>query len=757
MGSALQPARLAKDRYAEIMDDEIASHSLLGEIWRACVHRKFLCLAVTTLVLMAACGVLLLLKPLYRGAADVSLNIRRTEAVEVVNVLSDLPATYDALITELQVLQSRSLVDRAVLKTGLDRIPEFNALLRPRTLIDDAVDNTIAALPDGMRQRVQTLVLGRAAFPQEPGVVMDMIYERVLKRLAVAPIGRSLVLHITFDSEDPALAASFANTLAELYIGDQLINKQVETDRANGWINERIANLKDVYDRSERQAEEYRVASGLFDGKESTLLREEISQTATQLGEARDQRMAAESRLQQVDRAVTNNPFGAAVAESLRSPIVTQLVLTLAQIDQRRADFSTRRGDLHPGTIALAAEARDTRTRIAEETAKVQASLRADLQGSINKERQLSARIDELKQGLGQAAKATIRLEELKREAESNRDLYMGFLRRSKETTPGQTYMVADARLVSSASTPLKPSFPNLLILLPAAFILATGTGAVTAVGADRMSRGLFSMSQVEWLGHQPLGLIPAVRQRPRVDNLSFAGDGKVAEPDATGLLAAAVGDLWMRLTLLSGRQGGPVRSLLVTSAIPQEGKTTTSLMLACKAARAGKRTLLIDADLRRSALRASLGTRRGPGLMDVLAGTVGAGEVIHAHDSLPLDLMPPGTLNHNAADLLRSDRMRQLIDGLNGAYDLVIVDTAPVMIAAETMILARLVDQTLFFIRWGKTPRMTALTALRQVEMAGGSIGGVVLSMVDARRNAAFGHAESILYSRKLRHYYAA
>ncbi len=284
---------------------------------------------------------------------------------------------------------------------------------------------------------------------------------------------------------------------------------------------------------------------------------------------------------------------------------------------------------------------------------------------------------------------------------------------------------------------PRQPYAPNLKVLLPLAFVLSLGMGGLAALLVEARSRGFRSMNEIErMLGLVSLGILPRVRSRR---------DRAMAEDAAADLCAR----------ILLPAEGPPPRSVLLTSAMPGEGKTTTALALAHAAAGRGLRVLLVDADLRGSP---NAGTgNQAPGLAEVLRGEARTEEAIRRNEKAGHWVLPAGaTRGGEVARLLTSERLETVLEELEKSYDLVVIDAAPALVGADIWRLARHADQTLFLARWMHTPRPTVATALRQVLAAGGRVPGLVLTMVDTRKNARYRHGDAVIFSPSMRRYYA-
>ena len=329
----------------------------------------------------------------------------------------------------------------------------------------------------------------------------------------------------------------------------------------------------------------------------------------------------------------------------------------------------------------------------------------------------------------------------LQREAAANRALYETFLSRFKETSSTQGMETSDARIISATEVPGGPSYPNRNKLLTT-YLLVGFLGACGLVlGLQMLNPGMMSPEQVQRVLHEfVIGLIPIV-------------PGKVAPHDyvlkkPNSGLVEAINSLKFALELSD--PDNPVKAVQVTSSVAEEGKTTLAIAVARVMAASGKKVILVDGDLRRSSIGNKLDIReKHKGLSDlVVAGDADLSEFLVRDEKGGVDFMPTGTAKYaNATDIFSSHRMVEIVATLKSIYDLVIVDTPPVMAVADARIIGRVVDTTAFVVRWDKTPRKVAKAAVEQLHRADVDIAGVVLQQVDLDRYGRMGYGDSGYY----------
>lgn len=708
------------ERHGGAMGQESAGDDVgVGEIFAALRRRIWVLLGIVVPVLAVTAGLLSLLTPRYTAELLIMIEAADNQRfVSLDSVVAGLSGDEQSVQSEAHVLRSRALAERVVQRLGLAQDPEFSEGLDPAL---------------------------------SPAVRLSAILERYLDRLEVAPLDNSRVIAVRFSSRDPEKAARIANALADEYLQSRLETKFELTHQANTWLSQRIAELRRKTADAEAAVEKARAELGLLEGNGITLTSQELAELNTQLVLARTERAEAEARLAQVQQRAGDRGGAETTLEVLQSPLIQRLREQEAEVQRRVAELSSELGPKHPRMIQLQAEAADLRERIDREVRKIITGLRNEVNVARARERAIARSLDELKSRKQADNQGAIRLRQLEREAAANRELLDTLLARQKETASQEdlNFQQPDATVFSPAVTPAEPSWPRTGLVLGLAGLGALMLGLLTVLLLELMDAGFRSGEQFEqYTGVPSLGFIPLVRKPREFRTLP----GYLAERPASAL-GESLRTLSWSLRLAFPDQ--PPRRLLFASALPNEGKTTVASCLATAEANAGRRVVLVDADIRQPGCHELAGIAREPGLSNLLAGDATVDEVLVEAEWQGLKVIPAGQPSSQAPNLLGSERMRKLLAELDARFDLVVIDSPPVMAAADARILAGLADATVLVIRWGKTRRSTARLALRQLQGAGARIAGGLLSMVDVKRNAQYGYGDSGAYSGELGKYY--
>jgi polysaccharide biosynthesis transport protein len=740
---------------AVVEDREIDLRSILGMLRR----RKSVIFGTVAAVLLVTLLVLIQLTPRYTSSAELMLNTRQQNVVDIETVVSGLdvdPGSFQTGVqSEINIINSRSLARRVVEKLGLMQDPEFNSSLRQPSALDYI--NPLYWAESAARWAMTALGLGAEEEPanqdpptaeEEENAAMSAVISSFLGHLNVSNDRRSYSIFVNFTSEDPEKAAVIANAVADQYLVDQLEAKFEATRRATSWLNERLADLREKVKESETALQEYREKANLIDNQGQTVSAQQLSELNSQLILARTERAQAEARLRRVRELVKTGGVESS-PDVLASPLIQRLREQEADLQRQQAELSGRYGERHPTMINLKAEVRDLRSKIDAEVNKIVLSLANEVEVARARESTLASNLASIQQNVGELSKASVRLNELQREADANRALFETFLARFKETSNQDQIIQPDARIISGAETPLAPSFPRKKVILALALGISLFLGVFLALLIERLDNGFRSAEQVERLTGVPgLGMIPAVRASRK----SPPQDYLLQKP--TSAYAEAIQSV--RTALHFSNVDHPPKVILVTSALPEEGKTTFAVSLARLAARSGLKVVLVDADMRRPKVARLLGLESDAGLRELLAGDALIPGVLHKDEPSGMHIIPSQPDTPGPQDLLGSRRMRDLVRQMSSLYDLVVIDSPPIMAVSDAIVLSGLADATLMMVRWETTPREVTISAVRQLRQSGGRIAGAVLTRVNMRKHARFSYGDSGYYYDKYKGYYA-
>jgi uncharacterized protein involved in exopolysaccharide biosynthesis/Mrp family chromosome partitioning ATPase len=711
----------------------------LAAVLRALWRRKWLILLITLALTAAAVLAVSQMPSRYTAVVHVRVGVAMTQMAKIDPVVAG--RSFDnqlAVMTEAYVLQSREVADRVVKRLALDRDPEFNRALRTeKSWLSWLNISQYVPRPSRKRGSEQT---GEDAYDGVDPAEMQRqaIIDALLSKVEVVPLGRSHVLGLTVESENPVTAARVANALAEAHIEEQLISKAKSTERASQWLEEQIGRLRGELDVAERSVEEYRRDHGLYESRQATVSSQQLSELNTQLILAQAQKAEADARLHQAESLARTAEGRETAPAVLSSPLIQALKQKEAEIAQSAALLESRYGAKHPKMANNLAELRDIRQKIRQEIGKVIDGLRNESKAAGARYTALANSLETLKGKVGISNEASIKLRALERNAQASRTLFENFLQRSKETDAQLDMQQSDAKIISRAAVPESPSFPPVNVIIFIALFGGLVIGAIVVLVLERIDRTFRSAEDVE----EATGL-PTLTLVPKVNPREFT-EKRILET-ASSPYVEAIRKLLLGVT--NDRAAASGRTVMVTSAVPNEGKTGVCLSMARLAALGGSRVIVLDADWRRARLHFDVGQQNKVGLAELLAGEARPADVVY-RDASGAHFVFAGRPHRSHTRHLFSARTVDLLESLGRHYDLVLVDTPPVLTGADVLHLARCVDTTLYMIQWGRTPRDVALRGLQELSTRASNISGVVLTQVGTKSYREYGYG-AMDYSR--------
>jgi exopolysaccharide transport family protein len=738
-------------RDAERRGDELN----LRELWRAILRRKFVLLATILVITGATYAYVSQQTPLYTGQALIQVQTRDGQVLQVEGVMDELIADPATMQSEIQFLTSPAFLRRMVEQLNLVEDPEFNGALR-----EDAGQPSVLELLNPMRyvpeSWLSSVNVGQqpvaAPAPDPEAMLINRVAGAFGNGLLIEQVGGSYVLALSFWSEDPAKAAMIANAMADEYLVSQVEAKFGAAERATDWLGKRIQELRGEVLEAEAKIVEYRSRNNLVNTDQNNPVTLQFFQMNSQLALAQAERAGAEARLQQA-RAMLDTEGGVqAAALVLNSVVMADLRSQELQLTRRISELSSEMGERHPLMVTTQGELANVRQKMQDEVQRIISDLSNEVAVARARERELQNNMSALQSDAADVDLAGVELRDLTMEADANRELFGTFLTRFREIVEQQELQEADARIMSAASIPLGPSYPQVKLVTMIGFAASLVLGVLLVFVVERWDTGYGFRSADEIqsaLGLRALALVPDLSRRET--NGASAEDYIVLKPNSA--YAEALQRIRTSLFLTDGEQ--TPKTVLVTSSVPLEGKSAIAASLARQSARSGLKVILVDADLRRPRLHEVLGLANQNGLSEVLTGRVSPEAAIKHDERSGLDFLPAGVGVVSPPDLFRSSTMRILLEEMGAYYDLVIIDSPPVGAVSDGLTLSGIVDKSLYVIRWEQTPRNVVLAGMRQMFEAGADVAGVVLSRVDLKKHARYGYADSGYYRGNYSKYY--
>lgn len=693
------------------------------------IRRRALIIGVT-LIVAAVLGAVAYLaaEPRYRATAQVALERTTEKVINVDPVAPDADPDSAAVDTEVQVLRSPELIGRVVDRLRLDRDPAFNKAALPNA-------NTRAA-PDPIgRQRAIGTVLGN---------------------LEVKRDGLSYAISIAFEAESAATAARVANMIVDEYVSSQVGSKSQATGRAQQFLEQRLDQLRVQVLDAERAVAGYRTANNLFAiSAASTVTQDQLSNLSTQLAQAQAENAAAQARLTTARQQLGRGRTGEELGESLDSPVVSQLRAQRADIGRTVAALEKVFGPKHPELVKAQNALGSTDQQIAAEVQRIVANVTIQANIAGQRAASLAGSINQARSRLAGDTTASVRLNELERNAESARTLYQAFLDRYRQTAAQAGLERSDSYIITRARTPGAPISPSLLMYAALSLVGGLGLAALLVLLLQLLERGLETQDAIESaLALPTLASIPDAATLPAYRKTALpAPPVELGLKRPQSLFAEAFRTLRTSIQFAEGNVQPKV--VAITSSVPGEGKTTTAICLARAAAAAGSRVVLVDCDARRRAASRTLAPELDNGLDEVLSGDVTLDQALVA-DTLSSTSFLLQRVGSSVISLTEQPRFSEVIAELRERFDLVVLDLPPVLPVDEARVIASMADGVVLLVRWRRTAVKAAELALRQLHDVNAPVLGAVLTLIDIGQQERSGADTAATYLREYKNYYA-
>jgi capsular exopolysaccharide synthesis family protein len=671
----------------------------LRDYWHVLLRRRWLAFFVFTVVLLGAAVRLALTRPVYQSTAQVLIER------DVPNVLdfeknARAADVWDSFYqTQYRLLQSRLLARRVVDKLHLQDDPEFGG---PR--------------PEGERTPASDAAPGTS-------LALERVIDQFLERLRVQPVKNSQLVAVSFTAERPLLAADAVNALVDAYIQQTLEFRYRVSSEAGAWlVNETQEQSKKV-EAAALALQKFQEQEGLANVEERrALVEQKLKDLGSSVNAAKTRRLEKEATYQAMSGGNVEE-----LPDVLRSPLIQTLRTELATLERQGAVLEAK-GYLpqHPEAVRLRSQIDGTREKIATEARRIVRAAQNEYQVALSQEMGVAGALEAAKAEAQDLARRSVKYDALKRDLEASRVLSDNILTRQKQTDVARDLQASNVHVIDPAIVPRSPLRPQPVRDLALAVVFGLGCGIAAAFFRDYLDTSVGRPSDVRLLGLPLLGVIPETHSRRSPALIGELG----REPFAEGYRV-------LRTALHPVARVERGHLLLVTSALPGEGKTLTSLNLALSLAQTEERVLLVDADLRRPSLHTLLPAKRVPGLTDVLTGEADPLQAVQRVPGTRLNLLACGAPAHmSSTDLLATGTLRDLFDTLRRAYDRVVVDTPPAGTVADALVLAPLADGVLVVARSGKVGRSAVLHVLDRIVNAGGNVMGVVLNRAHPDRH---------------------
>lgn len=680
------------DRFAGFLS---APAALLG-------RRLAMCAAVFLLLFLPMLLVISLLPDRYEAQMQIRIDPSRESLTrDYANPPSDITA--EGMDTEVAAMRSLELAREVVRRLKLHNSAEFTSAL------DD-----------------------RSARPADDAARITAVAEQLRKRLSINRDRMAYILELSFTSRSPEKAAAILNTYGQAYLDSRIEVRRREARREADWFRRRLSELGNDMRGAEQRLADYRSQSGLVAGAGKSVAEEQAAPIAMELANVQSGAAAARAELNAARLQVAQG--GPQALEVRNSAVLSELRSQRAEVLQRINKLRSTAGENHPDNIVAREQLATIDAQIGDEVDRTIRTLQSQADATDAQVGRARSALVALEGRQAVHTRATATADALQREAESKRAVYERTMQLSLTSAQAATDVNPQAEIIDPAYPPRAPTAPNRLVLTLMAAVLAFICGLAAGAMVEASAMNMRSVADIESrFGISLLAAVPRVRRRNAHSGATSPADQVCANP--ASLFAESLRNLQQSVLRADNPSGPSVIAL--TSALPDEGKTTTALAFARVAAMGGAKTLLIDCDLRKASLRTQVGRIPSFDLLDILKGRASAEEVIvpDAVDGLDLILMREPVFTGSRP--FAGERMARLIGQLRARYAFIILDLPPLMGVADARALAVMADATALVVRWGTSPAPAVDAALARLGRDGAHVLGAIYTMVPPNAEA--------------------
>lgn len=685
--------------------------------------------------LIALCGLgflalavayVLLATPLYTSTASLLIDTRMNQTLQKQNIIEDTPVDTSMVDSQVNVLQSDSVGSEVVRKLNLTQDPEFvgppsggSALL---------IYNTVGFIKG---------TLAKLGLKSTPVVDASALLERTAldsfeQHLVVKREELSFVIDVSFTSNSPEKAAKIANAVTYAYMAADLAAKVQSTHSANLWLQNRLIELKAQATDADHQLQRYKAANNIVETGRGLLDQQSLTDLNSQMITAKAATAEAKARLDRMQEVNTDGIPDATVTDALNSPIITRLRAQYLDTLAKRSDLIRTLGPNHIAVRKLQDQMDNLKKSILGEERRIADAYQSDYRIAQARQDSLTTSMSQMVGQSEATNQAQVKARDLESSADTYRNIYNSFLQKFQETEQAQTIPVNDSRVVSTAQVPLKKSSPKTLLAIVGGLMFGLMLGTSAAVAKEVTANVFRTGGDVEQeLGIRSLGILPDIS-----DRAGHAGP----EHDLNEWVLRApysrftetIRSIYVALRLAKFENEAMV--IGVVSSVPKEGKTTVAANLGALVASLGWRTLLIDGDMHERSLSKTLAPKARGGLLEAIASPSKLSSLVTRRKRSTLDVLPCVTDERpfNAAEVLGSAQMVDLLDVARSTYDVIIVEFAPIMSVVDVRASGHLADKFVFVVKWGESKKNLVTEALAVSEVVRDRVAGIVLNKAD-------------------------
>jgi len=713
----IQPTLIENFRPAVDADEDAID---LGQYWRLLRKYWLGIFSFVVAVSLLSMPVIYSLVPIYKATTTMVIESQGGNVVSIEEIYG-LQAGKDYYHTQLEVLRSRSLAKRVVERLQLADNPDFILKKKPLLGFD-------------WRSMLPGSGTGDVAPVLSPEASLSRAVNYLRGHVEIRPVANSRLVHVNFISHNPELAADISRAIAEEYIDSDLESRLQMTQKASGWLTQRLASLKDELKQSEQRLQQYKVQENMVDARG---VKERLLALNTNLMTARQQLAESEALSRQVRKARKQGSSRLdALPSTLNHSQVQAYKREVSTTQRKVSELSKRYGPKHPKMIQANANLKDAKSLLYQQMQDVVGSVEREHEVARIKVQKLQLEVEAAKKDIQNMDNKNYQLDVLQKEVEANHNLYDLFLTRFKETSETRGIESANARILDPAVVPGGPFKPNKRRILNMVILSSLLFAIGIVLLLDRLDNTIKSSAELEEKVRLPvLGILPRLQTKGKRDISvlrAFLDDDQTAFAESVRTIRTGV-----VLSSLDDEH----KIVLVTSSVPGEGKSTTAMNLAHAMSHMSK-TLLIDADMRRPSIAMACDLGQHPkGLSQYAAGTANISEAVYEILGTKLHVMPAGIIPPNPLELLSSKKFELALDKLSEVFDHVVIDSAPAMAVSDSLVLSRHAQAVIYVVKADSTPLPVVKTGIKRLLKVEANLIGAVLNMPAGNRTGGYGY----------------
>jgi succinoglycan biosynthesis transport protein ExoP len=714
------------------------------------LRRQYLVIILTAVFALTSCIIYLrITPPTYTARVLVLLANPRAQFLQQQSILSEPAFDLNQFETQIQLLKSSALATSVITQLNLVNDPDLSG--PSLSSLWRGVGTVNTAPPEQSKAGT-------------PARLSDAVIAAFQDRISANRVGVSSILEISFNSSNAERAAEIANAVASAYITEQQ-NAKFEANRsATSWLQDRLRDLGDQALNAERAVSQYKSQNNIVSSEGKSIDEQQVTELNNRLMASRAQVTETSARLNQYEAILRTNPanltsmgtLDAVGSDVSSNPIINGLRQQYLELTRRESEYSTRFGPNHQAVLTLRNRMRDLRSSIFDEVRRLAEISRSDLEVAKQRQQQIEKQLTEAVHQSRTTSAAELTIRELDSRAKSLRSLSDMFQQRYMGSKQQETFPISETRVIEPASPPQSKSKPKSKVIMALGLIGGIGFGVMLGLLRELMDRVFRTSAQIEAeLGLPCLSLVPAlvVSNSPMRRAKSHPTDGNMGQRTISrdsaihravidrplSRFAEAIRSIKLAIDLNATKTSNQV--IGITSALPNEGKTTIAASLAQLVGHSGKSVIIVDCDLRNPSLSSSLAPNAAAGIIEVINGVHSIEETIWRDPTTNLAFLPAvrrSDLLHSS-ELLSADAMHKLFDRLRASYDYVIVDLPPLTPLVDVRATTQLVDHFILVVEWGQTKIDVVKHALHTAPTIDDSLIGTVLNKTDIKAMARY------------------